>query len=71
MGVKQISGQQPLVVTSSVRDERYQRVLLARNREATANYSLHTTGWAFDILRSYSTRPRRSPSSSCSSGCSR
>ena len=56
MGVKQISGQQPLVVTSSVRDERYQRVLLARNREATANYSLHTTGWAFDILRSYSTR---------------
>ncbi len=56
MGVEQISGQQPLVVTSSVRDERYQRVLLARNREATANYSLHTTGWAFDILRSYSTR---------------
>ncbi len=52
-GVKRISGQQPLVVTSSVRDERYQRLLLARNREATPNYSLHTTGWAFDILRSY------------------
>jgi hypothetical protein len=55
-GVKRISGQQPLIVTSSVRDERYQRVLLTRNREATANYSLHTTGWTFDILRSYSTR---------------
>ncbi|MDX6536269.1 MAG: hypothetical protein QOD37_610, partial [Gaiellales bacterium] len=54
--VQRISGPQPLVVTSSVRDERYQRLLLARNREATANYSLHTTGWAFDILRSYASR---------------
>jgi len=55
-GVRKISGSGPLVVTSSVRDERYQRLLVARNREATAGYSLHTTGWAFDILRSYSTR---------------
>src|SRR5436305_4711670 len=54
--VKRISGRQPLVVTSTVRDEHYQRVLLKTNREATANYSLHTTGWAFDILRSYATR---------------
>jgi len=54
--VKRISGRQPLVVTSTVRDERYQRVLLKTDREATANYSLHTTGWAFDILRSYATR---------------
>jgi hypothetical protein len=45
-----------LIVTSSVRDERYQRLLLARNREATPNYSLHTTGWAFDVLRRYSSR---------------
>jgi soluble lytic murein transglycosylase-like protein len=52
-GVKAISGQQPLVLTSTVRDQRYQRVLIANNREATRNYSLHTTGWAFDILRSY------------------
>jgi len=52
-GVKAISGDAPLVVTSTVRDERYQRVLLSRNREATPNYSLHTTGWAFDILRTY------------------
>jgi hypothetical protein len=54
--VQRISGQTPLVVTSSVRDERYQRLLLKTNREATANYSLHTTGWAFDILRSYRSR---------------
>jgi hypothetical protein len=52
-GVKQISGDEPLVVTSTVRDERYQGVLVSRNREATPNYSLHTTGWAFDILRTY------------------
>lgn len=52
-GVKAISGQQPLVVTSTVRDQRYQRLLVASNLEATRNYSLHTTGWAFDILRSY------------------
>ncbi|MEA2217612.1 MAG: hypothetical protein QOJ35_238 [Solirubrobacteraceae bacterium] len=55
-GVRTISGETPLVVTSTVRDERYQRLLLARNREATPNYSLHTTGWAFDILRSYRSR---------------
>jgi hypothetical protein len=55
-GVKSISGETPLIVTSSVRDERYQRVLLSRNREATPNYSLHTTGWAFDVLRRYTSR---------------
>jgi hypothetical protein len=56
-GVKSISGSDGrLVVTSSVRDARYQRLLLSRNREATPNYSLHTTGWAFDILRTYASR---------------
>ncbi|HEV2785811.1 MAG TPA: hypothetical protein VGV67_05450, partial [Solirubrobacteraceae bacterium] len=55
-GVKSISGTAPLLVTSSVRDKRYQRLLLARNREATPNYSLHTTGWAFDIMRTYRSR---------------
>ncbi|MBA3747825.1 MAG: hypothetical protein H0W96_10105 [Solirubrobacterales bacterium] len=55
-GVKSISGDEPLVVTSTVRDKRYQRVLLSRNREATPNYSLHTTGWAFDVLRTYASR---------------
>jgi hypothetical protein len=39
-----------------VRDQRYQRLLVASNLEATRNYSLHTTGWAFDILRAYKSR---------------
>ena len=39
-----------------MRDERYQRQLLRRNREATPGYSLHTTGYAFDILRRYRNR---------------
>lgn len=55
-GVESISGDAPLVVTSTVRDQRYQRLLMRRNREATANYSLHTTGWSFDILRTYASR---------------
>jgi Family of unknown function (DUF5715)/Transglycosylase SLT domain len=45
-----------LAVTSTVRDERYQRLLMRSNIEATRNYSLHTTGWAFDIARRYSSR---------------
>jgi hypothetical protein len=36
-----------------VRDERYQKELVKGNREATRNFSLHTTGWAFDIERTY------------------
>jgi hypothetical protein len=51
--VRALSGAAPLDVTSTVRDEAYQRRLVARNREATRNYSLHTTGWAFDIARRY------------------
>jgi hypothetical protein len=43
----------PLTVTSTVRDSEYQKELVGRNREATQNYSLHTTGYAFDILRRY------------------
>jgi hypothetical protein len=54
--VRAISGQAPLVVTSTVRDGAYQDALVRRNREATRNYSLHTTGWAFDVLRSYRSR---------------
>jgi hypothetical protein len=51
--VRALSGQAPLIVTSTVRDETYQRRLVTRNREATRGYSLHTTGWAFDIERRY------------------
>jgi hypothetical protein len=53
-GVRAISGTRAaLVVTSTVRDQRYQRLLVAHEREATRRYSLHTTGWAFDVLRAY------------------
>jgi hypothetical protein len=55
-GTKEISGSEPLRLTSTVRDQRYQRLLVAGNREATRNYSLHTTGFAFDILRRYRSR---------------
>jgi soluble lytic murein transglycosylase-like protein len=55
-GTQAISGQAPLVLTSTVRDEGYQRLLGRRNREATDGYSLHTTGWAFDIERRYRSR---------------
>jgi soluble lytic murein transglycosylase-like protein len=52
-GTRAIARTRPLIVTSTVRDLRYQRVLAAHNIEATHNFSLHTTGWAFDIARSY------------------
>jgi hypothetical protein len=55
-GTRAIGHTAPLVVTSTVRDERYQRVLVARNIEATRNFSLHTSGWAFDISRAYRSR---------------
>jgi hypothetical protein len=52
--VRELSGgAAPLIVTSTVRDAEYQRVLARRNTEATRRYSLHTTGWAFDIERRY------------------
>jgi len=56
-GTKEISGAEPLVLTSTVRDQRYQALLLSSgNGEATRSYSLHTTGWAFDVLRTYQSR---------------
>jgi hypothetical protein len=42
-----------LTVTSAVRDGAYQRALGKQNPEATDEYSLHTTGWSFDIWRRY------------------
>jgi hypothetical protein len=54
-GTRQIGGRAtPLSVTSAVRDERYQHLVAAANIEATHGYSLHTTGYTFDIRRSYS-----------------
>jgi len=53
-GVREISGaEQPLMLTSTARDDSYQRLLTRRNIEATRNYSLHTTGYTFDIARKY------------------
>jgi soluble lytic murein transglycosylase-like protein len=54
--VRALSGTGPLIVTSTVRDEAYQRALAQRNSEATRRYSLHTTGWAFDVERRYRSR---------------
>jgi soluble lytic murein transglycosylase-like protein len=52
--VKEISGaSEPLRVTSTVRDEAYQELLRDDNPEATHGYSLHTTGYAFDVARDY------------------
>jgi hypothetical protein len=56
-GVRAISGSAvPLTMSSSVRDRRYQALLDLTNPEATRAYSLHTTGYAFDVLRRYPTR---------------
>jgi hypothetical protein len=46
----------PLRLTSAVRDNRYQRVLQHVNYNAARSYSLHTTGYAFDIARVYGSR---------------
>ena len=56
--VRAISGdpQATLTVSSTVRDGTYQRALARSNPEATHNFSLHTTGWAFDVLRRYRSR---------------
>ena len=47
-----------LEITSTVRDLEYQAELVQRNDQATPDYSLHTTGFAFDIRRRYKT-PRQ------------
>jgi Transglycosylase SLT domain len=46
----------PLTVTSTVRDREYQAQVAEGNQEATTGYSLHTTGYAFDLLRRYRSR---------------
>jgi Transglycosylase SLT domain len=55
--VREIAGTRaPLTVTSTVRDTEYQRLLARRNPYATRAYSLHTTGFAFDVRRRYASR---------------
>jgi hypothetical protein len=56
-GVRDVAGTRAsLIVTSTVRDLEYQRVLARRNAFATRGYSLHTTGYAFDVRRDYASR---------------
>jgi Transglycosylase SLT domain len=56
-GVRDVAGTRAsLIVTSTVRDLEYQRVLARRNEFATGGYSLHTTGFAFDVRRDYASR---------------
>ena len=55
-GTREIGGAGRLNVTSTVRDASYQSRLIERNVQATRAYSLHTTGWAFDIERKYRNR---------------
>jgi hypothetical protein len=52
--VSEMHAYKPLLLTSAVRDDRYQRLLTTVNPVATKAYSLHTTGYAFDIRRSFS-----------------
>jgi soluble lytic murein transglycosylase-like protein len=52
--VHELSGaRRPLIVTSALRDLRYQRVLMRVNANAARSYSIHTTGYAFDVARAY------------------
>jgi hypothetical protein len=56
-GVRELAGTRaPLTVTSTVRDLDYQRLLARRNPFATRAYSLHTTGFSFDVRRTYANR---------------
>lgn len=45
-----------LTLTSSVRDEGYQELLRGTSDQATDGYSLHTSGFAFDVARDLSDR---------------
>jgi hypothetical protein len=55
--VHALSGaRRPLILTSAVRDNRYQRLLMRVNANAARSYSMHTTGYAFDIARVYGSR---------------
>jgi hypothetical protein len=54
--VRAIAGSSSLRVTSTVRDLKYQDALIGVNVQATRKFSLHTTGFAFDILRNFRTR---------------
>jgi hypothetical protein len=51
--VRRIAGGSRLLVTSTVRDQRYQDALVGVNSQATREFSLHTTGFAIDVSRKF------------------
>lgn len=57
--VREVAGQGTLTLTSTVRDVPYTRLLAESNPEATRGFSLHTTGYAFDIARDLRDDERR------------
>ena len=61
----------PLIVTSTVRDQRYQRLLERDNPLPRASTRCTPPGYAFDVRPDYASRSRRSRSSSCWTGCRR
>ncbi|MBA2637325.1 MAG: hypothetical protein H0U79_03730, partial [Solirubrobacterales bacterium] len=52
-GTRAITGAGALTLTSTVRDRPYQRRLVGLNPQATRGYSLHTTGFAFDLAKRF------------------
>jgi soluble lytic murein transglycosylase-like protein len=54
--VRAAAGGSHLIVTSTVRDLKYQDALVGINTQATREYSLHTVGYAFDIERNFRSR---------------
>jgi hypothetical protein len=54
--VRRAAGGSHLRVTSTVRDQRYQDALVGVNSQATNAFSLHTTGFAVDVQRSFRNR---------------
>jgi hypothetical protein len=54
--VRRTAGSSNLRVTSTVRDLKYQRALVGVNSQATRAFSLHTTGFAVDVLRKFRNR---------------
>ena len=52
--VHALSGAPALTLTTTVLDDEYRKLLPPGDPEATTGYSLLTTGYAFDIRRTYS-----------------
>jgi hypothetical protein len=46
----------PIILTSTIRDRRYQSRLQRVNTMAARSYSVHTTGYAFDIARAWNSK---------------